>query len=287
MGIVSKPRLEDYWAKHSLFGTPGFGEIMSHDHFKQILRCLAFYDVDDADVDDPLYKIRRLISHVVTTSLKLYEPEQYLTIDESMIKFNGRSRMKVYMPSKPIKYGFKVYMMTDASNSYVLSWMLHEGPGESLISIVQRVTEGFESRGFIICMDRFYTTIDVVKDLTSKGFGVYAVIQKNRIHGSKSMKNSLKKLEVGESKFYLYENQNILLTCWRDSKVLLLISNTGDDYIVTVVRNRNIKNRGVITYQKNEIDCPGNIRIYASNSRGVDRFDQVISYYTVDHKSVK
>ena len=201
MGILTKPRIEDYWTKHYLFGTPGFAEIMFFDHFKHILRCLVFYDVDDRDIDDPLYKIRKFVDHIVSTSIKLYEPDQYLTIDESMIKFNGRHCMKVYMPSKPIKYGFKVYMMTDAKTSYVLNWKLHEGPNQNIISLIRRVTEGYDSRGFIIAMDRFYTTINVVKDLTDRGFGVYAAIQQNRTRGSKALKQSFKNLELGESKF--------------------------------------------------------------------------------------
>jgi len=125
MGLVSKPKIEDYWSKDPLTKTPGFSEVMSHDHFTQILRCLVFYDIENRDIDDPLYKVRKLINHIVSTSLKLYDPDKYLTIDESMIKYNGRSCMKVYMPTKPIKYGFKVYMMTDSCNSYVLNWMMH------------------------------------------------------------------------------------------------------------------------------------------------------------------
>ena len=204
-----------------------------------------------------------------------------------MIKFNGRSRLKVYMPSKPIKFGFKVYLMTDASNSYVLNWILHEGPNESLVSLTQRIAEAYENRGFIVFMDRYYTTIDVIKDLSDRGFGVFAAIQQNRIHGNKKMKESFKRLGEGESKFYLYENQKILLTCWRDSKVVLLISNLGDDNLVQICRNKNIKVNGEITYVMKELDCPENIKTYSMYSRGVDRFDQLISYYTIDHKSVK
>jgi len=45
MSLVSKPKVEDYWSKDPLTKTPGFSEVMSHDHFTQILRCLVFYDI--------------------------------------------------------------------------------------------------------------------------------------------------------------------------------------------------------------------------------------------------
>jgi len=59
--------------------------------------------------EDPFYKIRPLINHIIYFT-KLPLTEQRLTIDESMIRFNGRSKMKLFMPLKPIKYGFKVYV---------------------------------------------------------------------------------------------------------------------------------------------------------------------------------
>ena len=56
-------------------------------------------------------------------------------------------------------------MMVDAENSYVLNWQPHEEKGQSIKFIVQRVTEGFDSRGFSISMDPFYSTLDMIDDL--------------------------------------------------------------------------------------------------------------------------
>jgi hypothetical protein len=36
-----------------------------------------------------------------------------------MIKYKGRSSMKQYMPNKPIKRGFKVWVRGDPRNGYV------------------------------------------------------------------------------------------------------------------------------------------------------------------------
>jgi len=156
-----------------------------------------------------------------------------------------------------------------------------------MVPLVEQITEGFENRGFIICMDRYYTTIDVIKNLSERGFGVYGAIMEMRAKGTPFFKKSLKKLAYGESLFYLYENQRILLSCWRDSKVVLVISNTGDDNLVNVSRNGNIDQDGIKTYRKMQVNCPENILTYFLNARGVDKFDQKISYYAVDHKSVK
>lgn len=59
---------------------------------------------------DPLYKIRPLIDLVAKTYLEHYEPDEALSIDESMIKFKGRLSFQQYLPSKPSsKWGIKVW----------------------------------------------------------------------------------------------------------------------------------------------------------------------------------
>ena len=44
-----------------------------------------------------------------------YKPACENSIDEAMIPFKGRSSMKQYMPKKPIKRGFKIWVRADAS----------------------------------------------------------------------------------------------------------------------------------------------------------------------------
>ena len=47
-----------------------------------------------------------------------YNLEQNITIDESMIHFEGRSEYTFYMPMKPIKYCFKLHVLTESSAGY-------------------------------------------------------------------------------------------------------------------------------------------------------------------------
>ena len=58
---------------------------------------------------------------IIDNSRQYYIPGNNISIDEAMIAFNGRHYDVVYMPLKPIKYGFKIYMATEASG-YVFSY---------------------------------------------------------------------------------------------------------------------------------------------------------------------
>ena len=52
-------------------------------------------------------------------------PDGSLSIDESMIRFNGRHKDIVYMPLKPIKYGFKVFILADSTTGYAFCYELY------------------------------------------------------------------------------------------------------------------------------------------------------------------
>ena len=57
----------------------------------------------------------------------LYDLHQNLSADEAMIRFSGRSTMKQYMPLKPIRRGYKVWMLADAERGYVSNLEFYTG----------------------------------------------------------------------------------------------------------------------------------------------------------------
>ena len=61
----------------------------------------------------------------------LYNPSKELAIDEAMIKFQGRSSLKQYMPQKPIKRGIKVWVLADSRNGYFSRLEIYTGKKEN------------------------------------------------------------------------------------------------------------------------------------------------------------
>ena len=163
MGIVRKPATEEYWTLSTLFGTPGMRELMTFDHFKQILSSLHFVDEEVVDKTNILYKINPFKEKIISVSRKLYIPDQSLTIDESMIRFNRRSKLIIYIPLKPIKYGFKAYLLPKASSGYVLQWCLHEGKKSLLVEIIQKLTQGFEGKGYTVAFQWIVFTPPLIR----------------------------------------------------------------------------------------------------------------------------
>lgn len=97
-----------------------------------------------------------------------------------MFKFNGLSSFKVYMSLKPIKYGFKAYLLTEAKNGYVMNWQMFIGKKQSLTELIDILLLNYKNQGFHVSFDRFYSTVDVIKLLTSNGFRALGSIMKKQ-----------------------------------------------------------------------------------------------------------
>ncbi len=109
----------------------------------------------------------------------------------------------------------------------MLSWQLHDGKRKTCLQIVQGLIQEDANKNYMIVMDRFYMTLNVVEFLTQKGFQVIGAIMKNRIQMSQTAEEEISYLSKGEALFYSSINNDMFLTIWKDSKVVRVVSNFG------------------------------------------------------------
>ncbi|XP_043464126.1 piggyBac transposable element-derived protein 4-like [Leptopilina heterotoma] len=107
MGIKRLPAIRDYWSTNPQLHDSFISSIMPVNRFFSILSCLHFNDNSIAPKRnepgfDKLFKIRPMLTELSENFLKYYNHTKNQSIDESMIKFKGRSTLKQYMPQKPI-----------------------------------------------------------------------------------------------------------------------------------------------------------------------------------------
>jgi len=79
---------------------------------------------------DKLYKLRPLLDKLTETYKNCWNPSENQCVDESMIKFKGRSSMKQYIPNKPVKRGYKIWVRADSSR-YVCEFQIYTGKAKS------------------------------------------------------------------------------------------------------------------------------------------------------------
>ena len=61
------------------------------------------------------------------TFLAKYKPAREIGIDEAMVPFKGRSRLRQYLPIKPIKWAMKVWCAAEADTGYLLQFDVYCG----------------------------------------------------------------------------------------------------------------------------------------------------------------
>ena len=127
MGIDRLPRTEMYWSQ--TWGHPLITSLFSRDRFKQLLR---FFRVVPAPVAaaprHPIPHVRALAEKLNASFASHFTPTEHLTLDEAMCAWKGRAPIKQYIPSKPHKWGYKIYCL--ASENYLLHFEIYEGKEE-------------------------------------------------------------------------------------------------------------------------------------------------------------
>ena len=94
MGLNPKPSVEDYWGENPIYTYPPINKRISRDRYKDINRYLHFVDNSTlAPGYDKFEKIRPLLELLQSQYKDLYNPRRDLSVDEAMIKFQGRSSL--------------------------------------------------------------------------------------------------------------------------------------------------------------------------------------------------
>jgi len=287
MGIIKLPNYRMYWDKLTkLFSVPGINEIMTEQRFEDIYGCLVLRD-PSSKIESRLYeKIEPFVTQIITNSQFHYQPSQNLSVDESMISFSGRSSIKVFMPLKPIKIGLKAYVLCESSTGFVLNWDLHTGEIKDddygvTYKIVMKLTESYEGEGYVVFMDRFYTSLQLFTDLKMFNIGAVGTIQQNRAQLSKEHQESIQSLQYDEI-IYFRNSEELLLSVWKDRKSVLVVSNYHQPEEEETERRTRRKDYTETTVpgEKVLLSIPKSIIDYTAHMGGVDHFDQVSQYYS-------
>ena len=90
-----------------------------------------------------------------------YTPEPHMTVDEQLVCFRGRCLFRQYIPSKPGKYGIKVWAICKANTSYAWKMQMYTGKDPA---IGREVNQGAR------------VVKDLVKEIENSGGMLLAII---------------------------------------------------------------------------------------------------------------
>ena len=138
--------------------------------------------------------------------------------------------------------------------------------------------EGLEGRGHHVYMVNFYTSPALFSDLHHLGFGACRTVRTNRRGLPPEIKGKMKK---GEMESFILDD-SVRALRWMDKRQVTMLSTIHDDSMVTKMRQSRHAPGG-----REEIRKPAAIDEYNKYMGGVDKGDQLLSYYGFTHRTVK
>lgn len=277
MGPCSFPSIEHYWSTSKLYNVMFWRSNMSRNRFQLLLR--YFHLVDNTIPSaDRLYKVRPILTHFNNIMRENYVPDKNICIDESMMLWRGRLHFRQYIKNKKHKYGVKLYELCE-SDGLVMKIKIYSGKSEETdhnlghtTDVVLHLLEDYLDKGYTLYMDNFYNSVTLTKLLNTRKTYVCGTLRNNRKGNPRDVVH--RKLKKGEC---IWQQNGPVTVCkWKDKRDVLTISN------MHVVEMVEVSNRNGKLSMK-----PNIIRDYNKGMSGIDRSDQMLSYYTSLRKTIR
>jgi Transposase IS4 len=272
-GVKELPEIDMYWETRL-----GLGEglirnsIISRDRFYEISKILHI-DEDPGD-STPTKKVNLLFNHLMKRFGESFGPGAQLSLDEAMIHFEGRSLLRVNLPSKPIPEGIKVYCICDAKTGYLLHSTICVG-NSTLIEIAEELVKNFQNQGRILYLDNYYSSFPLFDKMKDMGVYCLGTFRRDRIPTNLRVIWSYEQMNKWEKGVFEWTvSDDKLVVALKDNGCVIFGTNHQQGLnLQTSIRKDRAGNQ--VMYQ-----WPSIVNEYNDWMGGVDILDQRRSYYT-------
>ncbi|XP_037576721.1 piggyBac transposable element-derived protein 3 [Dermacentor silvarum] len=279
MTYIKYPRIRNYWSTESGLRMDIVANSMPVNRFEELRRFLHFKDNSDtlSFQNDRVAGMRPVIDALNEAFCSAVDCEEYQSVDEMVIPFKGRSSIKQYLPSKPKRWGFKVWVRAGVSG-YIYRFEVYQGAtgGRSNVSsefgmagdVVIRLSQGLEGKNHKLYADNFFTSMALVRTCRA-----------NRLQGADKKLKPLKELKADGrgSTSICTSGDNITVTRWLDNSLVHVVSSYAGRQPEGTTRRYNRKERKVI-----DVTRPYSVEVYNKHMGGVDLMDSLIARYRND-----
>ena len=288
MGINRLPEISDYWKDDSFLCNEGIKRVMPRNRFQEISQFLHFADnlqipVRGQDGFDRLFKVRPVLNEVLFNSQRVYLPGENISVDEGMIAFKGRLGFRQYMPAKPTKYGIKVWMAADAQNGVVVNFNVYLGSEARLrlhglgYDVVMKMVQPYMNTNRKVYFDNFFSSTVLLEDLQLQQTYACSTVRCNR----RGLPQCAKKKLSRPGELVQAQKGNVLFTKWHDKRDVAFLSTSVSPGESSRTVQRTVKGQQVNIIKPQVSDQ------YTANMGGVDRADQLRSFYYAGRQSRK
>lgn len=270
--------LTELWDDHH--GRPIFRAAMSITRFRAINRCIRFDDKEER-ISEPvrhkLAPIRNVFDRWVQRSKSLYVPGKCVTVDEQLLPFRGRCSFIQYIPSKPAKYGIKIWVLCDSESYYAYNLAVYVGREKNCkpetnqgMRVVLELSKDLNGRN--VTCDNFFTSHALATELKKQQMTLVGTMRKTRKEIPPILSN-MKSKPVLHSEFVFDHKLRATMVSYvpKRKKHVTLLSTM---------------------HTKKEIDLseaqkPEIIKYYNSTKGAVDTLDEMVGTYRCKRKVLR
>lgn len=223
-GVLKSGRLsvDELW-NNTGTGVEIFRLTMSKFRFMFLLQHLRFDDMDtraERKQIDKLAPIRNIFDSFADKCKSAYTPFQNVTIDEKLEAFRGKCSFRQYIPSKPNRYGIKIYVIVDSKTYYTIYLEVYVGTqpngpyalDNSAFALVKRLVEPIRNSKRNVTCDNWFTSIPLINTLYNDyQLTFLGTIRKNKRELPPEISNPITR-PIGSSMFCY--NKNITLVSY-------------------------------------------------------------------------
>lgn len=129
MSLVRMASTRNYFSAE--FRMPQIADTMTGKRFEEIKRFLHLVNNNAQTNNDRLHKVHQLTEMLRRRFLSIPMAES-LSVDEQIVPFKGTSSLKQYIPMKPHKWGYKLFMLC-GSNGFAYSFEVYTGKQDNVM----------------------------------------------------------------------------------------------------------------------------------------------------------
>ena len=252
-----------------------FRATMGARRFGMLLNMLTFDDRstrDERRKGDKFCPLRELFDELNTNLRLHYKPTECITVDESLLRFRGRCSFRMYLPSKPGRYGLLFYTAADANVRYMWkAWPYSGRPQEPDLSppnttldvsgIVHHLVQEVKGSGRNVTCDRLFTSVPLAEELMADRLTLLGTLKSSRRLLPKDLTVAQGRTE-NSTEFAFQQGMTFVSHCPRRGKLVLALSTQHRAPFVDEVSGK-----------------PEIIMAYNATKGGVDVLDAMIESY--------
>ena len=293
MSLVRMPSTRNYFSGQ--FRIPQIADTITGKRFEEIKRFIHFSDNSSVPNDDKLRKLRPLLDKLRSKFVSIPMCES-LSVDEQIIPFKCTSHLKQYIPMKPHKWGYKVYVLC-GSNGFAYDFENYTGKQEMPVlenesncgvsgNIVIRLARAVPSHlNHKLFFDNYFNCPKLQIFLAKRGIYSLGTVRPNRLSNCKlPADKDLKKRGRGShvEKVAIADGIDIAVVQWFDNRSVTLLSS-----FVGAEPTEKVRRWCKTSKSYMEVQCPQVVRIYNKHMGCVDLMDSLIGLYRTRIRSRK